>query len=70
MTTLEHTATERSTHARTLGEMFRRSARRTPDVASGWPGADAPALRWKEGGRWVDLSHRELGERASASRAG
>ena len=64
MTTLEHTATERSTHARTLGEMFRRSARRTADPASGWPGADAPALRWKEDGRWVDLSHRELGERA------
>ena len=64
MTTLEHTATERSTHARTLGEMFRRSARRTADTAAGWPGADAPALRWKEDGRWVELSHRELGERA------
>ena len=55
MTTFAHTATERSTHARTLGEMFRRSAQRAPD---------APALRWKEGGRWVELSHRELGERA------
>ncbi|HET8952875.1 MAG TPA: AMP-binding protein, partial [Solirubrobacteraceae bacterium] len=64
MTTLEHTATGRSTHARTLGEMFRRSAQRAADTAAGWPGADSPALRWKEGGRWVDLSHRELGERA------
>ncbi|HET8950684.1 MAG TPA: AMP-binding protein, partial [Solirubrobacteraceae bacterium] len=64
MATLEHTAAERSTHARTLGEMFRRSARRTADTAAGWPGADSPALRWKEDGRWVDLSHRELGERA------
>jgi long-chain acyl-CoA synthetase len=64
MATLEHTAAERSTHARTLGEMFRRSARRTADPVAGWPGADSPALRWKEDGRWVDLSHRELGERA------
>ena len=64
MTTLTHTAAERSTHARTLGEMFRRSADRPADPAAGWPGADAPALRWKEGGRWVEMSHRELGVRA------
>jgi long-chain acyl-CoA synthetase len=64
MTTLAHTAAERSTHARTLAEMFRRSADRPADPAAGWPGADAPALRWKEGGRWVDMSHRELGARA------
>ena len=64
MTTLAHTAAERSTHARTLGEMFRRSAQRTADAGAGWPGADSPAHRWKEGGRWIELSHRELGERA------
>ena len=64
MATIEHTAAERSTHARTLGEMFRRSAQRTADAGAGWPGADSPALRWKEGGRWIELSHRELGERA------
>jgi long-chain acyl-CoA synthetase len=63
MATLEHTAEERSTHARTLGEMFLRSADRAEDKAAGWPGSASPALRWKEGGRWVDISHRELGER-------
>ena len=65
MTTLEHTAQERSTHARTLGEMFRRSADRAADPVAGWPGSDGPALRWKEAGGWVDVSHRELGERAT-----
>ena len=66
MPTAEHTAEKRSTHARTLGEMFRRSAQRAPDPVAGWPGADQAALRWKEAGGWVDLSHRELGERATA----
>ncbi len=65
MATLEHAAAERSTHARTLGEMFLRSADRAADPTAGWPGSDFPALRWKEGGRWVDLSHRQLGERAT-----
>ena len=55
MATLEHAAAERSTHARTLGEMFLRSADRAADPTAGWPGSDFPALRWKEGGRWVDL---------------
>ncbi|MGZ8648936.1 MAG: AMP-dependent synthetase/ligase [Solirubrobacteraceae bacterium] len=66
MATLDHTAEERSTHARTLGEMFRRSAERAADPVAGWPGSDQPALRWKKDGRWVDLTHRELGERATA----
>ena len=65
MATLEHAAAERSTRARTLGEMFLRSAARAADPAAGWPGSDFPALRWKEGRRWLDLSHRQLGERAT-----
>jgi hypothetical protein len=56
MVTIEHSAEERSTHARTLAEMFRRSAERTEDPAAGWPGAESAALTWKEGGRWVELS--------------
>jgi long-chain acyl-CoA synthetase len=66
MVTIEHTAEERSTHARTLGEMFRRSAERAEDPAAGWPGSDSAALTWKESGRWVELSYRELGTRAAA----
>jgi hypothetical protein len=57
MATREHTAEERSTHARTLGELSRRSAERAADPVSGWPGSDHPALRWKEDGRWVDLTY-------------
>ena len=65
-----HTAEERSTHAGTLGQMFLRAAERIGDPAAGWPGADEPALRWKEGDRWVDLSHRELGARATSTARG
>jgi long-chain acyl-CoA synthetase len=64
MAVLAPTAEERSTHAPTLGAMFLGSASRPEDVANGWPGAEAAALRWKEQGGWVDLSYRELGERA------
>ena len=60
----EHTARERSTHAQTLAEMFHRSARRVADPATGFPGAEAPALRWKERDRWIDLPYRDLGARA------
>jgi long-chain acyl-CoA synthetase len=47
-------APRRSTEATTLGEMFLRSA----ELFSG------PALRWKEGDRWVDMRYPELGRHA------
>ena len=50
MTTLEHTAAERSTHARTLGEMFRRSAQRAADTGRGLAGRGLPRPPL-EGGR-------------------
>ena len=45
----EHTALERSTHARTLGEMLLRSA-----------GREGVALTYKEGGLWIDISYAQL----------
>ena len=46
---LEHSALERSTDAHTLGEMILASAGRT-----------GTALRWKEDGRWCEITYPEL----------
>ncbi len=45
----ERTALERSTHARTLGEMLLRSA-----------GREGVALRYKDGAQWSEISYAQL----------